>query len=148
MLGLQADRTPCQITGMKRLGSLMVVSWLALIGCDKNPSRLDGTAKVLPKAEPTAEAPGAPSGPIKVDRSGTLEERVARIEDHLAKYGEPLDFLAKVYAQQKQQQEAQERSEPAPDAVFAVDIAINEKLGLVEGPSKALVTIIEAWDFA
>jgi uncharacterized lipoprotein len=40
------------------------------------------------------------------------------------------------------------REEAAPDAVFAVDVAQNLKMGMVEGPNAALVTIVEAWDFA
>ncbi|MBL0219469.1 MAG: hypothetical protein IPQ07_37070 [Myxococcales bacterium] len=49
-------------------------------------------------------------------------------------------------AAQKGQQQA--REEAAPDAVFAVDISTNLKKGMIEGPSTALVTIVEAWDFA
>jgi hypothetical protein len=131
---------------MKRLGSVAIISVLSLLGCD-NASKLDKTTKPMPKTEgaPTAEAAAAPS---KADHSGTLEERVARLEDNFAKYGEPLEFLNKVYAQQKQQQQAQEREEPAPDAVFAVNIADDVKAGQVEGSPQALVTIVEAWDFA
>jgi hypothetical protein len=126
---------------MKRLGSIAVISlWAlgALAGCD-NASRLDKTTKDTPKAE---------AAPVKSDHSGSLEERVARMEDNFAKYGEALEFLNKVYAQQKQQQQAQEREEPAPDATFAVDVTPNVKLGMVEGSPQALVTIVEAWDFA
>jgi predicted trehalose synthase len=129
---------------MKRLGSLALVSasFLALVGCE-NPSKLDKTAVTPPAAgQPPAAAP------IKADHSGSVEERLARLEDKFAAYGEPLDFLAKVYAGQKAQQQEQERSVPAPDAVFAVDIAGDLKLGQVEGSSSALVTIVEAWDFA
>jgi hypothetical protein len=126
---------------MKRLGSIAVISLWALVGCD-NSSRLDKTTKVVPKAEL------APPGPVKGDHSGTLEERVARLEDNFAKYGEALEFLNKVYAQQKQQQQAQEREEPAPDAMFAVDVSPDVKAGQVEGSPQALVTIVEAWDFA
>jgi hypothetical protein len=115
--------------GMKLLASLAVVL-LAATGCEKHPSKIDSmTEKPLPGAAPV---------------SGSLEERVARLE----KYSEALDFLQKVYEQQKQQMEQQERSEPAPDAVFAVDIAPNIQLGQIEGPAQAAVTIIEAWDFA
>src|SRR5262245_20163945 len=131
---------------MKHLSSLGIVSVLALLGCE-NTSRLDKTTKPVP----SAEAPGATSpaaGPVKVDRSGTVEERVARLEDTLARNAEALDFLNKVYAQQKAQQQAQQREEAAPDAVFAVDISQNVRAGLVEGSSGALVTIVEAWDFA
>lgn len=131
---------------MKRLGSLAMVSLLAVVGCD-NTSRLDKTTKAAPKADtPAAAAAAAPSA--KADHSGTLEERVARLEDNFAKYGEALDFLEKVYAQQKQQQQAQEREEPAPDAMFAVDVAPDVKAGQVEGSPQALITIVEAWDFA
>jgi hypothetical protein len=114
---------------MKLVASLAVVL-LAATGCEKNPSKLDGMAD---KPLPGMTAP-----------QGDLEARVARLE----KYGEALDFLQKVYEQQKQQQAQQEESEPAPDAVFAVDITQNLQLGQVEGPTQAAVTIIEAWDFA
>jgi len=40
------------------------------------------------------------------------------------------------------------REEADPAAVFAVDIAPNAKLGMIEGPAVAPVTIVEAWDFA
>ena len=128
---------------MKRLGSIAVVSLCALLGCD-NASRLDKTTKVAPRSD-TPEAQAAPG---KGDHRGSLEERVARIEDNFARYGEALEFLNKVYAQQKQQQQAQEREEPAPDAMFAVDISQDLKAGQVEGSPQALVTIVEAWDFA
>jgi hypothetical protein len=118
---------------------------LSLFGCD-NASRLDKTTKAVAKAE-TPEAPAA-AATGKVDRSGTVEERLARLEDSYAKNAEALEFLNKVYSQQKAQQQAQEREEPAPDAVFAVDVSSSVKAGLVEGPQQALVTIVEAWDFA
>jgi len=80
---------------------------------------------------------------------GALEARVKKLEETNAKYAEALDFLQKVYGQQKQQQAQQEREEHAPDAMFAVDIAPNIAGGLVEGPATgAPVTIVEAWDFA
>jgi protein-disulfide isomerase len=80
--------------------------------------------------------------------SGDLETRVKKLEADSAKHAEALDFLDKVYAQQKGQQEAQEREEPAPDAIFAVDIAQNVKAGQFEGAANAPVTIVEAFDFA
>jgi outer membrane murein-binding lipoprotein Lpp len=46
------------------------------------------------------------------------------------------------------QQQRQAREEADPAAVFAVDISQNVKLGMVEGPPSAMVTIVEAWDFA
>ncbi len=79
---------------------------------------------------------------------GDLETRVKKLEESNAKYAEALDFLQKVYAQQKQQADAQERDEPAEDAVFAVDITPDLKAGQVEGPANAPVTIVEAFDFA
>ena len=80
---------------------------------------------------------------------GNLEARVKKLEEQNAKYAEALDFLQKVYGQQKQQQQTQEREEPAPDAVFAVDIKSSIEAGLVEGPAAgAPITIVEAWDFA
>jgi outer membrane murein-binding lipoprotein Lpp len=107
---------------MKSLASVLIASAL-LAGC-QNDSKLDGS-------------------------SGNLEARVKKLEEQNAKYAEALDFLQKVYNQQKQQEQAQKREEPDPNAVFAVDIAPNIKGGLVEGPATgAPVTIVEAWDFA
>lgn len=79
---------------------------------------------------------------------GDLESRVKKLEETNAKYAEALDFLQKVYGQQKQQQQAQEAEEPAPDAIFAVDLDADIKGGQVEGPNTACVTVVEAWDFA
>ncbi len=80
---------------------------------------------------------------------GNLEARVKKLEEQNAKYAEALDFLQKVYNQQKQAQQAQQAQEPDPNAVFAVDVKPNIEAGLVEGPATgAPVTIVEAWDFA
>jgi hypothetical protein len=135
---------------MKRLGSVALLSLLAslsLVACE-NTSRLDSSVKSTEKPD-KAEAQATPT---KADHSGSLEDRVARLEDTYAKNAEALDFLGKVYEQQKAQQKAQaeraQREDPDPDAVFAVDITPNVKLGMVEGPPSALVTIVEAWDFA
>ena len=75
---------------------------------------------------------------------GDLETRVKKLEE----YKEELEWLKGIYKQQKAQQEAQEREEPAPDAVFAVDVASDVKGGQVEGSNSACVTVVEAWDFA
>jgi hypothetical protein len=131
---------------MKNLGSVAIISLLALVGCE-NTSRLDKSTSAVPKNK-AAEAAAPSAGPLKVDHSGTLEERVARLEENFSKYGEALDFLQKVYGQQKAQQAAAERDEPAPDAVFAIETASSVKAGLIEGPAQAPVTIVEAWDFA
>jgi hypothetical protein len=138
---------------MKRLGSAALVSLLSalsLIACE-NASRLDSTVKNMPeKGEKADNAPAASS--FKGDHTGSVEDRVARLEANYDKYAEALDFLGKVYEQQKAQQKAQaeraQREDPDPDAVFAVDVAPDVKLGEVEGPNTALVTIVEAWDFA
>jgi protein-disulfide isomerase len=90
----------------------------------------------------------APTAASKLDHRGTAEERLARLEDAYNRNAEALDFLSKVYAQQKAQQEAQEREEPAPDAMFAVAIADDVKAGQVDGPASAPVTIVKAFDFA
>jgi hypothetical protein len=134
---------------MKRLGSVTLISVLAstaLFGCENN-SRLDKTVQIADSKAEKAEV-----APVKADHTGSLEERVARLEEHYAKSAESMDWLAKWYEQQKSQQKAQAaqqaREDPDPDAVFAVDIAPDVKLGQVEGSPQALVTIVEAWDFA
>ena len=106
-----------------KLGSLLFAAAL-LAGC-QNESKLDSGG------------------------GGNLEARVKKLEETNAKYAEALDFLQKVYGQQKQQQQAQEAEEPAPDAMFAVEVKSSVDAGLVEGPKEgAPVTIVEAWDFA
>jgi outer membrane murein-binding lipoprotein Lpp len=107
---------------MKTLASLVFASSL-LLGC-QNDSKLDSKS------------------------SGDLEARVKKLEETNAKYAEALDFLQQINGQQKQQQQAEEREEPAPDATFAVDIAPDLAGGQVEGPATACVTLVEAWDFA
>jgi protein-disulfide isomerase len=46
------------------------------------------------------------------------------------------------------QQRQPAREEADPNAVFAVDVAQNIKLGMIHGPATAPVTIIDAWDDA
>lgn len=115
---------------MKSLASVLFASAL-LFGCE-NSSKLDSSV-------------GAKGG-------GDLEARVAKLEAENTKYKEALEFLQKVYNQQKQQQQQQqaqqEEQEPDPGAQFAVDIAPDVKGGQVEGPNSACVTVVEAWDFA
>jgi len=120
---------------MKRAALLASLVLVAVSGCDNSSSKLDGL-----QATPSAQPGGA--------QGGSLEERVRRLEENWAKHAEALDFLNKVYAQQKAQQAAQKREEHDPNAVFAVDIDQNVKLGMVEGPNDAYVTIVEAFDFA
>jgi len=142
---LPVRRGACHNQAMKRLGSAALISLLAslsMVACE-NGSRLDSSVKNAQKAP--AEKPAAG---FKGDHSGSLEERVAKLEANYDKNAEAFDFLAKVYEQQKMQQDRQRREEPDPDAVFAVDIAPDVQLGEVEGPNTAPVTIVEAWDFA
>jgi hypothetical protein len=113
------------------LAVALLASTLGATGCQQNPSKLDlparGPAEAMPKA------------------GGDLASRVAALEATNAKYADAMAFLQSAYAQQKAQQQAQEEQEPAPDAIFAVDIQGDQ----VEGPKEgALVTIVEAWDFA
>ncbi|MBX3154399.1 MAG: thioredoxin domain-containing protein [Deltaproteobacteria bacterium] len=77
-----------------------------------------------------------------------LDARIKKLEDTVAKYSEALEFLGEVYAQQKDQIDKRAEREPAPDAIFAVEIARSAKLGQVEGPASAPVTIVKAFDFA
>ena len=129
---------------MKRLATAAALFLLAATGCENTKSKLDGM-KATPSDKPTAEK-ASPS--VEADHSGSVEERLTRLENNWAKHAEALNFLNQVYAQQKQQQEAQKREEHDPNAVFAVNIDQNVKMGLVEGPATAGVTIVEAFDFA
>jgi hypothetical protein len=105
---------------------LTAASILSVAGCSKD-------AKTDPKS-----AGGAAS-------LEDLTTRVKALEETNAKNAEALQFLSEVYGQQKAQREQEEASEPAPDAIFAVDITGDQ----VDGPrTGALVTVIEAWDFA
>jgi hypothetical protein len=138
---------------MKRLGSAALISLLAslsMVACE-NSSRLDSSVKNAAQNAAQKDA-DKPAAAFKSDHTGSLEERVARLEANSDRNAEALDFLNKVYEQQKAQQKAQaeraQREDPDPDAVFAVDVAPDVKLGEVEGPNSALVTIVEAWDFA
>ena len=130
---------------MKLLACL--APFLVLAACESAKSKLDDMPKGATGDKPAIQVEDLPPG-------ASLEDRVARLEKIYEKYGEPLDFLDKVYAQQKQQMEAQkeqakqrEMNELAPDGVWAVDVTNDVKAGQVEGPNNALVTIVEAWDF-
>lgn len=127
---------------MKRFATAAAVLLLATAGCENSKSRLDSMDIQAPAKAPAA----TPSA--KADHSGDVETRLRRLEDNYARHAEALDFLGKVYAQQKAQQAQQEAQEPDPTAVFAVNIADNVAMGMVEGPVGAPITIVEAWDFA
>ena len=120
---------------MKSLGLFAALLMMTSLGCDSAKSKLDDMPKT---ATPTT---------VAADHSGSIEDRLARLETTFAKNAEALDFLSKVYAQQKAQQQHGRPGEPDPNAVFAVDISPDLAAGQVDGPNDALVTIVEAWDF-
>ena len=78
----------------------------------------------------------------------SLEARVKKLEDSLAKREEALAFLEKAYSQQKAAATAEEEREPAEGAIFGVNIHDDIAAGLVEGSANAPVTIVKAFDFA
>jgi protein-disulfide isomerase len=90
----------------------------------------------------------AHADPASDARIKQLEARVKQLEEDIAKYREALDFLQKVYDEQKQQQVAEDRRELAPDGMFAVDIAADLKNGQVIGAPNAGVTMVMVFDFA
>lgn len=120
--------------GMKALASSLLLGSL-LLGCQNTSSKL-------------AEGGGASSSSSGSD----LEARVKKLEADNAKYKDDLEWLHTQLEhqkdQEKQQQAARAASEPDPNAVFAVDIVPDLKLGQVDGPPTACVTLVEAWDFA
>jgi protein-disulfide isomerase len=134
---------------MKIITSLALVAALSAVGCEQQKSRLDNA----PPSEhaPTAkgkDGPGAAPAALKIDRTGTVEQQLARLQDAYDRNAEAIDFLNKVFAQQKAQQQAQESQEPAEDAMFAVAVDEDVKAGQVDGPASAPVTIVKAFDFA
>ena len=127
---------------MTKLASILFLA-ATVVGCEKSPSKLDDIGAPMPKALQIDSAAAATA-----DHSGSVEDRLTRLENEAAKNREALAFLNQVYGQQKAQMEAEEASEPAPDAVFAVPVAGDVKAGMVEGPATAHVTIVKAFDFA
>jgi hypothetical protein len=150
---------------MMKLATFAVASTL-LFGCESKPSSFEGTvtaaktstastggggtAKLVESlraidqrltAIETAHTPGGPG-----DLSAF--ERLHRIEASLSRREESLAFLDMAYTQQKRQEEQKEAQEMDPAGVYAVDISKAIKAGQVEGPNSAIVTIVEAWDFA
>jgi len=132
--GLSAPRGVGHPFDMQRLSPVVATLLLTAAGCQQAPSKLDGVTSAMPAA---GAAP-----------SGDLEARVRKLEESYAKNAEALDFLGKVYQQQKQQEKQQARAQHDPKAVFAVNIEQSLKMGLVEGNPDAVVTIVEAFDFA
>jgi protein-disulfide isomerase len=126
-----------------KLVSRFALLALVFAGCAQPQAHADHPAA---KPDPAAGAGGGASA--RIDRSGSLEQQLARLQDAYDRNAEALDFLSKVYAQQKAQQSQEDRDEPADDAVFAVDVTGDIQAGQVDGPASAPVTIIKAFDFA
>ncbi|HEY6177894.1 MAG TPA: thioredoxin domain-containing protein [Kofleriaceae bacterium] len=121
------------------------IAWLglaSLVGCAQPQARVEH-----PVAGAAPSKPAADDGGGKIDRSGSVEQQLARLQDAYDHNAEAIDFLNKVYAQQK---EAAARKEEglAEDGMFAVDVSEDIKAGQVDGPADAPVTIIKAFDFA
>jgi protein-disulfide isomerase len=134
---------------MKIITSLALLA--ALTACEQRQSRLDKvTSRTSPEAPGAAKpGPGADKpAPLKIDRSGSVEQQLAKLQDAYDHNAEAIDFLNKVFAQQKAQQAQAEHDEPAEDAMFAVNVSDEVKAGQVDGPASAPVTIVKAFDFA
>jgi protein-disulfide isomerase len=137
---------------MKLITSLALLA--ALGACEQQRSPLDKITATRPSTTESAPGSTPPSAPgaFKIDRSGTVEQQLARLQDAHDRSAEVLEVLNKEWAQQKEQHKAQdaerERNEPAPDAMFAVNVADEIKAGQVDGPADAPVTIVKAFDFA
>jgi protein-disulfide isomerase len=132
---------------MKHFSTAALLAALALAACQQAPSRLD---KVTSNAGATAPGQKAaePPAAMKIDRSGSVEQQLARLQDAYDRNAEGMDFVNHVVAQQKEQRAQQEREDPAEDAMFAVDVTDDIKAGQVDGPPTAAVTIVKAFDFA
>jgi len=98
------------------------------------------TKPQAPGTTPTSNSSSPPP-------SGDLAARLERLEEFNKKHAEAIEFLQRVYDQQKQAADDQDANEPDPAAIFAVDITKPVAAGQAEGPTNALVTIVEAWDF-
>ncbi|HEY0476208.1 MAG TPA: thioredoxin domain-containing protein [Kofleriaceae bacterium] len=131
----------------------------AFAACEQPQSRLDKVTESRPAhtpatSPPAANTPATPpsaTGP-KIDRTGSVEQQLARLQDAHDRNAEVMELLNREFAQQKaqqaQQQSERERNEPAADARFAVDVDGDIKAGQVDGPATAPITIIKAFDFA
>ncbi len=86
-------------------------------------------------------------GAVDTKAVDELTTRVKALEEENAKNAEAMAFLQQAYTGQKRQADEEAAREPAQDAVFAVDISQN-LADQTDGPPDALVTIVEAWDFA
>jgi hypothetical protein len=116
----------------------MKLAWIAAallaattLGCEKEPSKLDKVAAVTPPA-------GGEAG-------GDIETRIARLEKKLQGVDRgALDLLVAAYNARVEEEE----NKPKAGVIYGIDIAQNVQIGQVEGAPDALVTIVEAFDFA
>lgn len=105
---------------------------LATAACDKEPTKLDALA------QSSLSSGGGGGGD-----TSELAARVARLEQSLAAREDALKFLDAVYDDQLERS-----AKPKPGVVYGVDIQQNLDAGHLEGSRDALVTIVEAFDFA
>lgn len=115
---------------MKTLASILLGAAL-VAGCQNTGSKLDNA-----------------SGSGATASLEDLQARVAKLEAWKAQHEKAMDFLQQAYDAQQQQIEQQRQETLDPTAMFAVPIDDDVKVGLVEGPATACVTMVEAWDFA
>ena len=108
---------------------------------------LVAVAVVVACTKPQAPATTPTSNSSSPPPSGDLAARLERLEEFNKKHADAIEFLQRVYDQQKQASDDEEANEPDPGAIFAVDITKALAAGQAEGPTNALVTIVEAWDF-
>lgn len=140
---------------MARLARLLALA--AIAGCAQPQAPAGHPASPAPPASPAAgaaapaspaPASSAPPGPGKIDRGGSVEQQLARLQDAYDRNAEAIDFLNRVYAQQKAQAEREDSERLDDSGMFAVDVTGDIKAGQVDGPADAPVTIIKAFDFA
>jgi protein-disulfide isomerase len=128
------------------------VALAAIVGCahpQPAPTTPAGRASPAAGAAGSDEAPGGAPGVAKIDRSGSLAQQLARLQDAHDRDAEAIAFLSRIYAHQKAQPAARDDDdELAADGVYAVDVTADIAAGQVDGPADAPVTIIKAFDFA
>jgi hypothetical protein len=106
---------------------------------------LKGYDKFRTPLEIVASKVAADKGQFTVPSEIVIDARLKALE----RYGETLEWIAEIHEQQKKQQEAKEAQELDPSGTYAVDVEPAVRAGQVEGPVQgALVTIVEAWDYA
>jgi protein-disulfide isomerase len=126
---------------LSRLALAAAASTLG-VGCAASQAHVEHP--VANSAPPTKSEPAEG----KIDRSGSVQQQLARLQDAYDRNAEAIEFLNKVYAQQKAAAARAETDQLADDGIFAVDVSEDIKAGQVDGPAGAPVTIIKAFDFA